>query len=257
MSDSEWSEWYPLRNVTSTEEIPQGPGIYRIREVGTADNLFIEETGQSIRGRLAQLTPLYGPYQVDSKRHTALAGLQEIRDQTGCNFEVSFFEMDSTAAVRKAQETIELFKHRMKFGYAPALNFGAHHIAEGVKEEALPELDYELSDQASNDWCGLDWIDFENSTSQQEVSGVYRGLSQGIVVILGQGKIARQISFDQKAASGSKSTAKTKALATIDAWQFVATQGLTTRQRLELVNDLIALATIGTSKPPAAQFAAD
>ena len=255
MSDSEWSEWYPLRNVTSTEEIPQGPGIYRIREVGTADNLFIEETGQSIRGRVAQLTPLYGPYQVDSKRHTALAGLQDIRDQTGCNFEVSFFEMTSTAAVRKAQETIELFKHRMKFGYAPALNFGAHHIAEGIREEPLPELDYELSDQAALDWCGLDWITFDGSATQQELSGVYRGLANGVVVVIGQGKVARQISFDQKAAG--KNTAKAKALATIDVWEFVPTPALTTRQRLELVNDLIALATIGTSKPPAAQFAAE
>jgi hypothetical protein len=255
MSDSEWSEWYPLRNVTSTEEIPQGPGIYRIREVGTADNLFIEETGQSIRGRVAQLTPLYGPYQVDSKRHTALSGLQDIRDQTGCNFEVSFFEMTSTAAVRKAQETIELFKHRMKFGYAPALNFGAHHIAEGVREEPLPELDYELSDQAALNWCGLEWIPFDGSATQQEASGVYRGLSNGVVEVIGQGKVARQISFDQKAAG--KSTAKAKALSTIDVWEFVPTPALTTRQRLELVNDLIALATIGTSKPPAAQFAAD
>jgi hypothetical protein len=100
-----WSGWVDLRGAGRNRQIPDAPGLYRIRRAGAGPGLeYMGQTGRSLRGRLSQLAGVYAAQMPYRDPHTAGPALWALRDRDGCDFQTSVIETSGTAPQRKALE---------------------------------------------------------------------------------------------------------------------------------------------------------
>jgi hypothetical protein len=101
-----WSGWVDLRGAGRNREIPDTPGLYRIRRAGDGLGLeYIGQTGRSLRGRLGRLARVYGAQMPYRDPHTAGPALWALPDRDGCDFQASVIQTAGPVPERKALAT--------------------------------------------------------------------------------------------------------------------------------------------------------
>jgi len=163
-----WSPWIPFSaDRHAFHEIPNEPGLFRIREVGTDYLMYIGETKRPLRQRLHDLiielsraeqmpwsephaeAPALWAYQkerqpvperetniLDSAPPKKTSGLHEDEVTPGgaeatipepCGYECSATSLDASLGGRKGMESFLLYQYRQEYGSSPLCNFGRFH----------------------------------------------------------------------------------------------------------------------------------
>ena len=163
-----WSPWIPFSaDRHAFSEIPNEPGIYRIREIGTDYLMYIGETKRPLRQRLHNLilelsraeqmpwsdphteAPALWAYQKewppvleDEKNSLGVATAEKTPDLNAdettpevsestipepWGYECSAAPLDASTSGRKGMETFLLSQYRQEYGASPLCNFGRFH----------------------------------------------------------------------------------------------------------------------------------
>jgi hypothetical protein len=125
-----WTEWIPF-SATKAEfkEIPNEPGIYRIRPAGKDFLMYISETNRTLHQRINELR--------QNLRRTDLMpwndpdisapALWAWREAEGYGFECSAVPLDASAGGRRAMENFLISRYRQEYGASPVCSFGHFH----------------------------------------------------------------------------------------------------------------------------------
>jgi hypothetical protein len=241
-----------------------------------------------LRGRLSAQQTIYGEEMPFADPHTAAPGLWALRQDTGCEFEVSVASVDCSDSGRKALEAFVISDHRQKFQRSPTINFGRMPVgwrkssgvsaklkSEGKElrggrcSEATPQHSPGIAPVGGFDtqigstlWCGHEWTEWcRMSDMPAEVSrartGLYRirGDQSPALIYIGQGKVLSRLGMHHKDAM-SRETVKGRALASGGVLEasWVLNSDWSSVQLEELENDLIAAHYLATGEAPVAQF---
>ena len=163
-----WSPWVPFSAERHAfHEIPNEPGLFRIREVGTDYLMYIGETRRPLRQRLHDLiielsraeqmpwsephaeAPALWAYQkewtpvLDDEKNildfapaekTLGINADETASDAGelpgpepCGYECSATPLDASMSGRKGMEAFLLYRYRQEYGSSPLCNFGRFH----------------------------------------------------------------------------------------------------------------------------------
>ncbi len=285
-----WTRWVPLEGARRDPEIPKAPGLYRIRSVQTGRMLYVGQTGRTLRERLGALKGVYAEEMPYNDPHTAAPALWAHRIDTGETFEVSVAMLDVDKADRMGREALEVSKQRIIDGCSPAYNFGRmpfgwikstgnnrRLVEAGKRARGRRMTDEELAalppdpsvppppslegDPRAADWLGLAWRPSDTAPPARTDTGVYRISMRrdGPLDYVGQGLIVDRWKqhtenwfLDLAAEAGARDVAAGD-VATGDVWDWVGL-ALSSRQLLEVENDLIAGHMVTFTRPPRVQF---
>lgn len=120
----QWTDWVPLLGAGRDRSIPSGPGLYRVRRVGSSGLDYIGQAGRSLRGRLGMLAGVHRSEMPYRDPHTAAPALWAIRHCEGCEFEASVTLVPGSVVKRKALEAVAITLYRVETGRSPTFNFG-------------------------------------------------------------------------------------------------------------------------------------
>ncbi len=281
-----WTEWVPLQGASRLPDVPQAPGLYRIRRGGRHDLDYIGQTSQVLRRRLGFLRGIYSEEMPYSEPHTAAPALWALRHATGCDFELSVAVVEGSISWRKGMEAVAIALYRQENGVSPTVEFGrfpagyrpslgnARLAASGKglrggiatqpherHQPGIRPFGPLGGDSQSGEWGGhrwTNWIDLrEPAAPITRGSGLYRirGDDGYTLLYVGQGRIP-----DRPLAH------LTKALKPLDPQgsilerqrrlecSWIINEAWLSHQRLEIENDLIAAHILETGELPAAQF---
>jgi hypothetical protein len=125
-----WSPWVPFAaDKEAWKQIPNEPGLCRIRPAGKDFLMYIGETGRLLYRRMSELrqnlrrTDLMPWNDPD----TSAPALWAWRDAEGFAYECSAAPLDASPACRRAMESFLLYRYRQEYGESPLCNFGRFH----------------------------------------------------------------------------------------------------------------------------------
>jgi hypothetical protein len=132
--DSNWMglEWTPWVSFSGSKsewiQLPDKPGLYRIRPENGSLIVYIGETGRGLRDRVnalrrgafSELMPFNDP-------HTAAPNLWVWRQEEHWNYECSVAPFTKSRLDRKAMECLLLWKYRLEKGESTLCNHGRFH----------------------------------------------------------------------------------------------------------------------------------
>ena len=274
-----WSSWYPHRGASRNQNIPAGPGLYRIRRVGQQRLDYVGQTGRSLRGRLGQLQGVYGDIMPYGDPHTAGPGFWALRQDEGRELEVSVAEVRTGVATRKGYECVVISEHRVEHGLSPTLNFGrmphgwtkssgntvrlaaagrrfrGRQDPSAVRVPDAPSPPTLRGDPREATWLGLPWSDLTASPPPRGSVGVYRAMRSNAngLIYVGQGRIVDRIK-NHRAKADDPTHAQYAFFIGDLAWHWVALPDMHRTQRLEIENDLIAGHMLVHRRSPGGQF---
>lgn len=283
-----WTAWRPLPGAGRDPEIPQLPGLYRIRRVGRDDLDYIGQTGRSLRGRLGMLRGVYAEAMPYADPHTAAPALWALRHATGCDFDASVVPIEGLVQWRKGLEALTIALYRQERGASPTVEFGrvparylpssgnnARLVAAGMRirggpggdphprhEPGLAPLGPLEGDTQESGWGGhawSDWIPLRDLAGGSTPRGVglyrLRGDEGGTLLYVGEGAVpARPLAHLAKASLPDHAQGGIFADQARLECSWVLDEAWLPHQRLELENDLIAAHLFTTGQVPAAQF---
>lgn len=275
-----WSHWIPLRAAGASPLVPRESGLYRIRATASEAILYIGQTGRSIRERLGSLRGVYGEQMPYNDPHTAGPGLWAIRHRDGVDFEASFAVVTGDRVHRLGREALAISAVRVATGTSPTLNFGgmpsgyrkstgnnsrllaAGQRRRGGPDDAIPGSSATApvggplrSPPTAANCLGLAWSPWDQAVTSPMARGVYRIRRPGGVDLLyvGQGQIGSRVrAHIAKGQRGEHRQAQHFTGQTEVSW--VGLEAMSTRQLLEIENDLIASHVLVRGGPPTAQF---
>lgn len=287
MEHEHWEAWLPL--ATAAEgHLPSRPGLYRIRRIGCSELDYVGQTGMgtmTLRKRVSMLRGVYGPVMPYRDPHTAAPGLWALRNQEGCDFEVSVRVVDGTTQRRKTLEAVAITLYRRKHGRSPTLNFGrmpvgylmssgnnAGLVARGRRFRggptterstsqlpSLPPMTSAFGAAMSSGWGGHSWqpwVQLRGLRVSTDSVGLYRlrDPNRTGLVYLGQGRImVRLVAHLAKVNRPEHPQARWFGTPGLEC-SWTADGSWFDHQRLELENDLIAAHFLEHGVPPSAQF---
>lgn len=182
-SSLSWSEWVPFTaEKHEFREIPNAPGLYRIRPAGCDFLMYIGGTRRTVYQQLNQLR--YTLKRTDlmpwNDPHTAAPALWAWRDAEGFEYECSGAPLDASTSGRQGMESLLLYQYRQQHGESPLCNFGRFHpryrrstnrredqrggiLKAGQQDNPAGGQSYPPLDAAGKpgdpDWMGLSWSD--------------------------------------------------------------------------------------------------
>jgi hypothetical protein len=181
-----WSPWIPFTaDKLEFRQIPQEPGIYRIRPTNKDFLMYIGETRRTVHQRLNELR--HSIKRIDlmpwNDPHTAAPSLWAWQDAEGFEYECSATPLDASTSGRRGMESFLLFRYRQEYGASTHCNFGRFHpryrkstnrkenqrggrLEAGKKDNpagkpSYPPL-YPTGKPGDLDWMGLSWSCFES-----------------------------------------------------------------------------------------------
>jgi hypothetical protein len=285
-----WGAWRPLAGASRDPEIPQLPGLYRIRRMGRDDLDYIGQTGMgtmTLRKRLGMLRGVYDELMPYRDPHTAGPALWALFHQTGEDFEVSVVPVEGSTPWRKGLEALAIALYRQEHGRSPTVEFGrmpagyrasssynrrllaAGRVFRGRPSDeinashvaGIPPLEPLNGDPHGAAWGGHDWSSWipleETAASRPQGSGLYRirGREREALMYVGQGLIApRLLAHLAKTRIPDHPQGQLFAASAPLECSWVVNDEWLSHHRLELENDLIASHLLETGEIPTAQF---
>lgn len=167
---SDWSEWKAL-GADSFSEVPQEPGLYRIRHRSEERN-HLEYIGESsdTRRRIQSLARgVYAEEMPYRDPHTAAPCLWAVRDDIGPALEVSYTTPSKAKNEqhRKGLEMTLIALHRRETNQSPTGNFG--RIIEGYRMSSFTYNDpaykgghLESGEEEPNSASGIEPLNWHN-----------------------------------------------------------------------------------------------
>jgi hypothetical protein len=279
-----WSDWVPLQGAGRNHQVRDVAGLYRVRRLSDESGLdYIGETGRSLRGRLGQLSGVYGALMPYRDPHTGAPALWALRHRDGCDFEASVTAVPGEDPWRKALEATAITLYRLESGRSPTANFGrmpagyristgnnAQLVASGrrarggldpgarVAVHSVPVAGDPWTDPESARWMNWEWsawVPISDACKVMAVVGLYRVRCNGLsgLVYVGQGIVASRL--QAHLAKGAKEDHRQARHFSGDlAASWVELPGAAKANCLEHETDLIAAHVLATGRPPAAQF---
>ena len=279
-----WSPWVPLNGASRNRQIPDLPGLYRIRRTDDGPRLaYVGQTGDSLRGRLGQLRGVYAPDMPFRDPHTVAPALWALRHRDGCDFEASAAVAKGEAPWRKALEATTITLYRFVAEQSPYFNFGrmpaGYRNSTGnnkrlvdtgkrarggpdpsapISIASIPVKGDSLTDPESQAWMGWPWSDWSSIPDVRKSAtgvGLYRIRHEEVpgLVYVGQGRIAARLS-DHLRKGRSLNHRQASYFSGKVAASWVELPDVPTINLLEHENDLIAAHLLAAGGPPAAQF---
>ena len=212
-----WSTWIPLGAPASAFRIlPAIAGFYRVRAVNRSGLVYVGQTGRSLRERTRALA-VHAYRSADSPPwndpHTAAPGLWAYRLEEDLDYEISVTPSERDYPERQSKEDELLFRHRVAHESSTLCNHGRFHpLWDRPSNRAGRRAMQRRSDSDPNpaggpsltpvqlrghpideDWLGLSWSPTRPLAAMEapNVPGVYRLISDGAVVYLGESKSLR------------------------------------------------------------------
>ncbi|RYD84165.1 MAG: hypothetical protein EOP84_06285 [Verrucomicrobiaceae bacterium] len=259
-----WSPWCGLLE-RGLPNIPRTAGLYRVRRIGSADLMYVGQTGLSLVGRLQQLRAgLQWDEMPFDDPHTCTPNLWCYRVEDGAEYEVSATKFDSRKEDRLALECYVLWQYRLARGESTLCNFGHFHIGfsksknrkvgvRGARLEtprdarvSMPPLQ-PRGKWSDTDWMGLAWSEW-TTLNRKEVSsspampGLYRIKDDSDLLYIGESE-----------------SLKPRLLNHLSRFQYgmvsyVQVNGCAATQRHELESDLIGATYSELDRAPLRQF---
>lgn len=273
----DWSSlrWTPFVSFNATRQqmtqIPNLPGVYRVKVSGDNRLAYIGQTGRDLRWRtrmlmrntLAAEMPFNDP-------HTAAPRLWSFRVSENLQFEVSAAAVTLPKPRRMGLECCLLWRYRTEAKCSPLCNFGRLHPLyrtsrnrkTGDRGGLLPNAtnnDFGKSLAAliehgkpiASDWMQLEWTDWQRLREEAIAHipsgpGLYRIATASALVYLGQSNdLSKRLRSHCRTQWGEEAVR-------VSCVQMPST--ITSNQMLELENDLIGAFYRSSSNVPAYQF---
>jgi hypothetical protein len=283
-----WQAWLPLATAAADGRLPSRLGLYRVRRIGCSGLDYIGQTGigtMTLRRRISMLREVYGPVMPYRDPHTAAPGLWALRNQGGCDFEVSVMVVDGITQWRRTLEVVAITLYRLEHGRSPTLNFGrmpvgylmssgnnaglvvrGRRFRGGPTTErstshlpSLPPMTSAFGASISSGWGGHSWqpwVQLRGLRVSTDSVGLYRvrDPNQTGLVYVGQGRIMiRLMAHLAKASRPEHPQAHWFGTPGLEC-SWTANSCWLAHQRLELENDLIGAHFLEHGLPPSAQF---
>lgn len=290
LEELHWTSWQPLQDSWRDRDLPARPGLYRIRQAGSAGLAYVGQTGRRLRDRLGDLRKVYQDDMPYRAPHTVGPALWALLHQGGCTFEVSVAPVEGSDPYRKAIEAAVIAHHRQQTGHSPTLNFGrmpAGYRMSSDNNRRLadrglrfrgglhPQADASHLPGSSpagpleapwhDRWCGFAWSPWHDLTSApatvpRAAKGLYllRGQQSGEILYVGQGLLLNRLTAHarkQHQAGHPQGEVFGREGGLTFSW--VALPDSHDHQLLELENDLIAAFVLSHQAAPRAQFLGD
>lgn len=283
-----WTNWCPLISSPTDPAIPRLPGLYRVRRIGRSDIDYIGQTGMRLGQRLAMLRGLYAKQMPYRDPHTAAPALWALRDETGCDFEVSVVPVTGSTPWRKGLEALAIGLYRQEYGQSPTVEFGrvpsgyqasssnnARLVRLGKRFRGGPAPEMTLESHApgippvgpfgddphASDWNGHTWSEWIPLTGDLRINekgvGLYRirGDESHTLLYVGQGMVpARPLAHLAKLRVPMHAQGSAFAAHARFECSWVLNGTWLPHHRLELENDLIAAHLLNRGEIPATQF---
>ena len=235
-----WHEWQPHVGSWLGTRLPSVGGLLAIRMEGDEVWTFISETG-NIKERVGALQNIYNKdKRPGGTPHTASPHLWErLRAFPGRAYEVSYIPLPQvTDAWRKALAHIAIARHRATHRCSPYANFGLM-----LGDKSLPPVvdDLYREDPLQVLWGRLVWSPWQSISALKGCTsaGLYRLRMGDELLFFGHGKIWERVRLYKDSAMQCS---------------YVCDQQWSRRDRLELLNDCIAMMVLATETLPVAQF---
>jgi hypothetical protein len=215
-----WTPWVSFADTYGFRQLPDVPGLSRVRAINGQELFYVGETGRSLQGRLGDLRrntlkammPFNDP-------HTAAPSLWAWRDADQLEFECSVAPIESTSEIdgkrlRGGLKYYLLWQYRLEFGSSTRCNHGRFHPRyakssdrnRGIQGSRLPDdmpdnpaggpslapLRF-LGTPISEYWMGLSWttpVPLNNSIVSRvaQVLGAYKiiDMDQNEIIYIGE-----------------------------------------------------------------------
>jgi hypothetical protein len=285
-----WSPWSPLLGSWRAGQVPDAPGLYRIRRIERSDLDYIGQTGMgtmTLRARLGMLRGVYGDVMPYRDPHTAGPALWALRQTPGTEFEVSVLPVEGTTPWRKGLESLAIALYRQEHGASPNVEFGrmpagyrqssannARLVMMGKRfrgglapdliddDPSVPPAGPLVGTFIADGWGGHTWSPWTPLSEAARLvprtaTGLYRirGQSNDQLVYIGQGLIAMRVAQHARRAVLA---ADVQGVVFRDAGRleasWVVSQEWSPRGLLELENDLIGAHVLRLGAVPIGQF---
>jgi hypothetical protein len=270
--ESLWTSWQPLEKSWLGKQLPEVPGLYRIRLLDEAPHMTYIGQSSNLKDRLAGLRQVYGdqmPYKAPHTVGPALWAWRQKYPQAYLEVAVApvpelpttlrlGLECLALAWYRQQNQQSPLCQFgRMPAGYTPSSGNDARLVVAGKRVRGGPTahlLDCHLpgiapagpltGDPHARDWCGHHWSPWLPLRTLRPAGedGLYRLRLPDLdpLVFLGQGKLAdrlKQFPLEERVECSWISNSRWYA-----------------HQRLEFVTDLIGAHVLTTTTIPLWQF---
>lgn len=123
-----WTDWIPFSEAKD-QEVPRGPGFYRVKPIGQEKLFYIGETGRNLKERVvwtlvrqteSQEMPFNDP-------HTAAPSLWAWQEAEQISYEFSVAPRQMERQQRRAIESYLLWQYRVETGSSVQCNHGKFH----------------------------------------------------------------------------------------------------------------------------------
>ncbi len=192
-----WTRWVRF-SERDFREIPESPGVYRIKPINRNILMYIGQTGRSLRGRLMVLRNEVRKNKMPfNDPHTAAPNLWAWKQSDGMEFECSAARTLMRIRKRKGFESYLIWQYRLDRGESPKCNLGRFHpthtksksLSVGKRGRRLPRGKINPASKPSarplqfkdspvdRNWMGRQWIEVNRSTNGTGLntkSGLYK-----------------------------------------------------------------------------------
>ncbi len=276
-----WSGWIPHRGCWLGSKLPKEPGLYRIRRIGLEPLDYLGETGRSLKGRLRAQDGVYADLMPFNDPHTAAPALWALRQESGCEFEVSVTILKLPKQERRAYESLAIAAHRQSYGHSPTVGMSRMPLgwskSSATKDQfrggrtdhptahhkpGISPIGDLGGDCTSSAWGGHQWSDWQPLAAIRKhvasgEKGLYRirAVNSLQLVYIGQGVLSARLTDHCKNAAkpNDRKYAALAACGELEA-SWVSNNAWNTTQREELEHDLIGSHLLALSSVPVAQF---
>lgn len=120
-----WSEWFPLRSAVPAALLPEVAGLYRVRESGSDQLVYVGQTGRGLRSRLAALSRGASHAEMPFRDpHAAAPALWALLDRNPrATLEASVVPGPDDGPTRRGWEDLCIGRYRQIHKQSPAFNF--------------------------------------------------------------------------------------------------------------------------------------
>jgi len=275
-----WSKW-KLLSEPKAISAPSKRGLYMARDASSETILYVGETGakSGLGGRISQLRTCLRDEMPYADPHTAAPALWAYLADGGGSIEISFAIYEGDKQTRMSHEAVLISQLRDSVGESPLASFGRmpngwikstgnnrsltnsgkrHRGERDPSQVRIPSIKSSLDISKSTThekWGNLGWSSWNEQPPTEAFNGIYRirESNRTSLTYIGEGVVSNRLRSHLKKGIDQFHRQFEFFSQSIE-FSWVATPELTSTQRKELENDLIASHFLFTGLCPPAQF---